>query len=207
MTERPKPEVPMDKPQPDVRDILDVIDVDYENLDVSVLMDRIQKAAAAASAPEQGAAAAPPGGLPPAPPAGPPPAPPAPEAGPVPSGTKSKLQGKMVRLLTPFFPLMRLLGLPLHQELRETQQSLHATNVRIDGIVRELGGNLDQARRDLNKSQEYIKLLHNLSHNLILTATTQKIELDMLKSKVRVLEKELEFAQKRERALEEQVLK
>lgn len=199
MPERLKPEVPMDKPQPDARDMLDGIDVDYENLDVSVLMDRIQKAAAAAPAPEQGAAAAPPGGLPPAPPA--------PEAGPVPSGTKSKLQGKMVRLLTPFFPLMRLLGLPLHQELRETQQSLHATNVRIDGIVRELGGNLDQARRDLNKSQEYIKLLHNLSHNLILAATSQKIELDMLKSKVRVLEKELEFAQKRERALEEQVLK
>jgi hypothetical protein len=190
--------------------MLDGIDVDYENLDVSVLMDRIQKAAAAAPAPEQGAAAAPPGGPPPAPlaaPPEPPPARPAPEAGPVPSGTKSKLQGKMVRLLTPFFPLMRLLGLPLHQELRETQQSLHATNVRIDGIVRELGGNLDQARRDLNKSQEYIKLLHNLSHNLILTATSQKIELDMLKSKVRVLEKELEFAQKRERALEEQVLK
>ncbi len=200
----------MDKPQPDARDMLDGIDVDYENLDVSVLMDRIQKAAAAAPAPEQGAAAAPPGGPPPAPlaaPPEPPPARPAPEAGPVPSGTKSRLQGKMVRLLTPFFPLMRLLGLPLHQELRETQQSLHATNVRIDGIVRELGGNLDQARRDLTKSQEYIKLLHNLSHNLILTATSQKIELDMLKSKVRVLEKELEFAQKRERALEEQVLK
>jgi hypothetical protein len=202
MPERPKPEVPMDKPQPDARDMLDGIDVDYENLDVSVLMDRIQKAAAAAPTPEQGAAA-PPGGLLPSPP----PAPPAPEAGPAPSDTKSKLQGKMVRLLTPFFPLMRLLGLPLHQELRATQQSLHATNVRIDGIVRELGGNLDQARRDLNKSQEYIKLLHNLSHNLILAATSQKIELDMLKSKVRVLEKELEFAQKRERALEEQVLK
>jgi hypothetical protein len=207
MTERPKPEVPVDKPQTDARDVLDGIDVDYENLDVSVLMDRIRKAAAAAPGSETGAAAAPPGGPPPDPAAGPPPAPPAPDPGPAPAGVKSKLQGRAIRLLTPFFPIMRLIGLPLHQELRETQQSLHATNIRIDGIVRELGGNLDEARRDLNKSQEYIKLLHNLSHNLILTATSQKIELDMLKSKVRVLEKELEFAERRERALEEEILK
>jgi len=197
----------MDKSQPDARDILDGIDVDYENLDVSVLMDRIQKAAAAAPGPESGPAAAPPGGPPPGPAAVPPPTPPGPLPAPAPAGAKSKIQGRAIRLLTPFFPIMRLLGLPLHQELRATQQSLHATNLRIDGIVRELGGNLDQARRDLNKSQEYIKLLHNLSHNLILTATSQKIELDMLKSKVRVLEKEMEFAERRERALEEEVLK
>lgn len=199
----------MDKPQPDARDILDGIDVDYENLDVSVLMDKIQKAAATAPAPETGAAtaAAPPGGPPPDPASALPPAPLAPEPGPAPGGAKSKIQGRAIRLLTPFFPVMRLIGLPLHQELRATQQSLHATNLRIDGIVRELGGNLDEARRDLNKSQEYIKLLHNLSHNLILAATSQKIELDMLKSKVRVLEKELEFAERRERALEEEVLK
>jgi len=195
----------MDKPQPDERDILDGIDVDYENLDVSVLMDKIQKAAAAAPGPETGAAAAPPGGPPPDPAAAPLPAPTAPA--PAPAGMKSKIQGRAIRLLTPFFPVMRLIGLPLHQELRATQQSLHATNLRIDGIVRELGGNLDEARRDLNRSQEYIKLLHNLSHNLILAATSQKIEIDMLKSKVRVLEKELEFTERRERALEEEVLK
>ena len=195
----------MDKPQPDERDILDGIDVDYENLDVSVLMDKIQKAAAAAPGPETGAAAAPPGGPPPDPAAAPLPAPTAPA--PAPAGMKSKIQGRAIRLLTPFFPVMRLIGLPLHQELRATQQSLHATNLRIDGIVRELGGNLDEARRDLNRSQEYIKLLHNLRHNLILAATSQKIEIDMLKSKVRVLEKELEFTERRERALEEEVLK
>jgi hypothetical protein len=196
----------MDKSQPDTRDILDVINVDYENLDVSVLMDQIQKAAAAAPAPEPGFSAAPPEGPPP-PPSGPSPAPSVLEAGPGPTGKKAKLQGKAIRLLTPFFPVLRLLGLPLHQELRATQQSLHATNVRLDGVVQELGGSLDQARRDLNKSQEYIKLLHNLSHNLILAATSQKIEFDLLKSKVRMLEKELEFARKRERALEEEVLK
>jgi len=204
-----KPEAPMDKSQPDTRDILDVINVDYENLDVSVLMDQIQKAVAAeASDPETGTAAAPPKGpAPPDLPAAPPPPPPAPEPAPAPAGLKSKLQGRAIRLLTPFFPVLRLLGLPLHQELRATQQSLHATNVRLDGVVQELGGSLDQARRDLNKSQEYIKLLHNLSHNLILAATSQKIEFDLLKSKVRMLEKELEFARKRERALEEEVLK
>jgi pyruvate/2-oxoglutarate dehydrogenase complex dihydrolipoamide acyltransferase (E2) component len=198
----------MDNPESTPKDILDAIQVDYERVDVAALMAQIEKEAAAAPAPEPGTPASPP-----APPAaaGPPPAapsattglpaPPAPDPGP--AGLKSKLQGRAIRLLTPFFPFMRLLGLPLHQELRETQQSLHATNIRIDGIVRELGGNLDAARRELGKSREYIKLLHNLSHNLIMVTTSQKIELDMLKSKVRVMEKDLEYLQKRERALEE----
>ena len=102
---------------------------------------------------------------------------------------------------------MRLIGLPLHQEIRATQASLHATNVRIDRDVTAIDLRLDEARRDLNKPHEYVKLLHNLSHNLIMVATSQKIEIDMLKSKVRVLEKELDYLQKRERALEEKALR
>ena len=201
--ERPRAEMPMDKPEPAVKDILDAIEVDYEHIDVAALMAQIEKAAA--PAPEPGASASPP--APPAPPAEPGPAPEPPAPAPAPAEKKSGLQDRATRLLLPFFPIMRLIGLPLHQEIRATQASLHATNVRIDRDVTAIDLRLDEARRDLNKTHEYVKLLHNLSHNLIMVATSQKIEIDMLKSKVRVLEKELEYLQKRERALEEKALR
>jgi len=195
----------MDKPEPPVKDILDAIAIDYEHVDVAALMAQIEKAAA--PAPEPGASAAPP--APPSPPAepGPPAAPPPPPAEPAPAPGPGGLQGRVTRLLQPFFPIMRLIGLPLHQEIRETQASLHATNMRIDRDVTRIDVRLDEARRDLNKTHEYVKLLHNLSHNLIMVATSQKIEIDMLKSKVRVLEKDLEYLEKRKRALEEKALK
>jgi len=205
--ERLRAEKPMDKPEPPVKDILDAIDIDYEHVDVAALMAQIEKAAAAAPAPEPGESASPP--APAAPPAelGPPPVPPEAGPAPAPAGPKSNLQDRAARLLSPFFPIMRLIGLPLHQEIRATQASLHATNVRIDRDVTAIDLRLDEARRDLNKTHEYVKLLHNLAHNLIMVATSQKIEIDMLKSKVRVLEKDLEYLQKRERALEETALK
>ena len=54
---------------------------------------------------------------------------------------------------------------------------------------------------------EYIRLLHNLDHNLVVELTKLKIELDTLKSKFRILEKDQDYLQKRERALEEKALK
>ena len=195
----------MDNPERPAKDILDVIAVDYDHVDVADIMAQIEKAAAAAPAPEPGESASPPAppSMPMAP--GPEAAPPAaPE--PAPAAAKSKLQGGAVRLLTPFFPILRLIGLPQHQEIRATQASLHATNVRIDHDVTAIGLRLDEMQRDLHRTHEYVKLLHNLSHNLIMVVSSQRIEIDMLKSKVRILEKDLEYLQKRERAIEEKTL-
>jgi len=133
--------------------------------------------------------------------------------------------------MRPFFPVIRLLALPIHEELRATIKSLHETNVRLDELARLLNLQAEDADRkfdldaqrmdrgelrldlleerlkDLDKSMEYIRLLHNLDHNLVVELTKLKIEADTLKSKIRILEKDQESAQKRERALEEQVLK
>jgi len=195
----------MDNPERPAKDILDTIAVDYDRVDVADIMAQIEKAAAAAPAPEPGESASPP--PPPSTPLDPGPASVPPAAlDPAPAAAKGKLQGRAVRLLTPFFPIMRLIGLPQHQEIRATQASLHATNVRIDHDVTGIGLRLDETQRDLNKTHEYVKLLHNLSHNLIMVVSSQRIEIDMLKSKVRILEKDLEYLQKRERALEEKTL-
>ncbi len=58
----------------------------------------------------------------------------------------------------------------------------------------------------LGTTRETVKLLHNLGHNLVLELTKLKVEEEALKSKVRVLEKELEMLGKREKAIEKRVL-
>ena len=38
------------------------------------------------------------------------------------------------KLMRPFFPVIRFFGLPLHQDIRATQKSLHETNKRLDKL-------------------------------------------------------------------------
>jgi len=112
---------------------------------------------------------------------------------------KQKIRIKIAKLMKPFFPLIRLLALPIHEELTRTIEHLHETNQRVDYLFERL------AERDVSK--DYIKLLHNLSHNLVVELTKLKIEEETLKSKTRILEKDLESLTKREKALEKKVFK
>ncbi|MGB8952941.1 MAG: hypothetical protein WCC06_09810 [Candidatus Aminicenantales bacterium] len=171
------------------------IRMDYENIDVANIMDQIKRIVT--EQPEETGTgglfpedAGP--GMTPEPGAGL-------SAGDQAGGLKQKVRAKIARLMEPFFPLIRLLGLPIHEELMRTIQSLHETNKRLDYLDRKL------AERDM--SMDYIKLLHNLSHNLVVEMTKLKIEEEDLKSKMRILEKDLEILQKREKALEKKTFK
>lgn len=55
------------------------------------------------------------------------------------------------------------------------------------------------------QSSEYIRLLHNAMHNLIVEASKLKTEEELLKTKVRILEDKIEFLENRERALEKKL--
>jgi len=63
---------------------------------------------------------------------------------------------------------------------------------------------IDEAATRLGTTMETTKLLHNLSHNLVLELTKLRVETDALKSKVRVMEKDFEVLGRRERVLEKQ---
>ena len=54
---------------------------------------------------------------------------------------------------------------------------------------------------------EYTKLLHTLSHNIVVELSKLKIEEDRLKIETRIIEKDFEFLSKREKALEKEVFK
>lgn len=251
----------MDSPKPIDATKAAPVEIDYDHVNVAEIMARIQKSAAEALPAEVLEEKVPreavPASFSPAStsPASPPPAPPAPpqtDGNLEPQGAK-KIKKIVRKLMRPFFPVIRLLAFPIHEELRATIKSLHETNVRLDNLDRllqqqaekydqglqrlevrfdqslqmletrseqkfDFAGErtdrteqrldlLEERLKDLDKSMEYIRLLHNLEHNLVVELTKLKVEAETLKSKFRILEKDQEFAQKRERALEEQALK
>jgi hypothetical protein len=138
---------------------------------------------------------------------------------------RSKIKRILLKIMRPFSPVIKFLVLPVHEELRQTIVSLDRTNRRLDFLcatmeeeLRKLGvsiGNgleetnkrVDNAFLKLSKSGDYTKLLHNLSHNIVVELTKLKIEEETLKSKTRLMEKDFEFLRQREKALEKQVLK
>jgi hypothetical protein len=202
------------------------VTIDYDKLDVTALMEQVTAAAARTRAADAriessrpAASALPAGG-----PGGA--ASPGPREPPGPTGIKGRIKRIALKLMRPFFPLIRFLGLPLHQDIRETQRSLSETDKRLDALDRllrlqeiafedklalaaqrtdktELRLDLLEARiKDLDESMEYIRLLHNLGHNLVVELTKLRIELDTLKSKAGILEKDLDYLRARERSLE-----
>ncbi|NIM92009.1 MAG: hypothetical protein GTO17_13805 [Candidatus Aminicenantes bacterium] len=109
------------------------------------------------------------------------------------SGWREKLRWIASKFINPLAPFIKLIVLPVHEEVVRTAQGLHQTNLRLDD--------------ELFKAVEYTKLLHNLCHNLVVELSKLKIEEENLKSKTRILEKDFEFLKKREKALEELLLR
>jgi hypothetical protein len=185
--------------------------IDYDNIDVEDIMGQIRKKIA--SQPE---APEPEGPLPLDSPS--PQAPIMPPPG-SPSGGKAKIKSLLLKIFKPVSPVIKFLVLPVHQEVIDTAQNLHATNQRIDSVERRMEGDFNQILQklyevdqstiarleELNRIREYTQLLHNLSHNMVVELTKLKIEHENLKLKARIMEKDFEFLGKREKALEGKV--
>jgi len=130
-----------------------------------------------------------------------------------PSVPRSKLKRILLKIMRPFSPLIKLLVLPVYEELRRTvisldlEEKLRRLGDSIDHGLDEANKRLDAISYELSKSRDYTKLLHNLSHNIVVELTKLKIEEETLKSKTRIIEKDFEFLEKREKAMEKQVFK
>jgi hypothetical protein len=197
------------------------IKIDYENIDVADIMAQIKtKIAAMPQRPpdriqtQQDFTS---------------PAMPPPDMPPEAEGSRSKLKGLLLKIMRPFAPLIKLLILPVHHELTETIKTLDLTNrkldywadkldrdlyrvnetlnTRIQEVDSTINKRIDLAYDEIGRIKEYTKLLHSLSHNLVVELTKLKVEEESLKLKSRILEKDFEFLGKRERALEDQVFK
>ena len=199
------------------------IRIDYDNPDVEDIMGQIREGIA--SRPE----AASPAAVEEPQPEPPSPVPPPPELEPLPLSGARRL---LLRLMRPFAPLIKLLILPVHQDFLETVHRLDHTNRRLDFLfsrmeleLNRLGQELDRTGKAINRkadeahqrldrafhnlgrTMEYTKLLHSLSHNMVVELSKLKIEEEDIKVKARILDKDFEFLRSKESALEERVMK
>jgi hypothetical protein len=69
-------------------------------------------------------------------------------------------------------------------------------------VYLELKNEIAGLRRLAVQSSEYVRLLHNALHNLVVESTKMKTDEEMLKTRLRVLEDRIEFLENRQRALE-----
>jgi len=96
----------------------------------------------------------------------------------------------------------------VHRTANERIDDVHATiSDRIDLVHRTTNERVDGAYGDIQRAMEFVKLLHNLSHNIVVELSKLKIEEEGLKLKTRVMEKDFEFLGRREKALEKEFLK
>lgn len=126
---------------------------------------------------------------------------------PVEEGKKARIKRIVLRMMRPFSPLIKFLVLPVHQQVVDTQQILDKTNRRLDFLFEQYRQDRINTARQIQLLKEYVKLLHNLSHNIVVEMTKLKIEEENIKLKSRILEKDFEFLQKKEKALEEELFK
>lgn len=141
-------------------------------------------------------------------------------------GIKLKIKRILLKIMRPISPLIKLLILPVHEEVKlnldhtnkridnltnqfgaELRNLNEALNQRIDLVNQALNQRIDLAFSELEKAKEYTKLLHNLSHNIVVELTKLKIEQENLKLKVRIMEKDFEFLDKKEKQLEKDAFK
>lgn len=125
-------------------------------------------------------------------------------------GPKGKIKKILLKIMKPVSPLIKLLVLPVHEQIMQTDRKLHQTNRRLDDLNAKLNQELDKlnaAINDVDVVMEYTKLLHNLSHNIVVELSKLKIEEENLKSKIRIMEKDFESLGRREKALEKKIFK
>lgn len=149
-------------------------------------------------------------------------------------GGKSRIKRILLKLMRPFAPLMKLVILPINDDVVRAFRHLDYVNRRVDYyaaksehdlrradriLAREMEGfSCDLQRVEKNAADELgktrdrqavaadnVKLLHTLAHNTVVELTKLKIEHETLKNKIRVMEKDFETLGRRERALEKKV--
>jgi hypothetical protein len=100
---------------------------------------------------------------------------------------KGLLKGIMKKVRGLLAPWTRFMNRPLYVELKT-------------GI-----NDLQKKVPIILQSSEYIRLLHNAVHNLIVEASKLKTDEELLKTRMRILEDKVEFLENRQRALEKRL--
>ena len=110
-------------------------------------------------------------------------------------GLVKKILKKFRPLLLPFF---RFMIRPYGIELKNLSVQLHNLNkLELHNMKKTIYG--------AYQGKEYIILLHNVTNSLIVEASKAKIETELLKTRIKVLEDKIEFLENRERQIEKKL--
>jgi len=121
------------------------------------------------------------------------------EEGPGLRGLVKKILLKVRKIL---FPLVRFMVRPIYNELK--QFSVDRFNENSHNIFKNTE-EIAYYKHLVLQGKEYIKLLHNALNNIITEASKLKIDHELLKTRIKVLEDKMEFLENRERAIEKKI--
>ncbi|MEW6455767.1 MAG: hypothetical protein AB1410_03515 [Acidobacteriota bacterium] len=124
-------------------------------------------------------------------------------------GIKSLIK-KFFRIPSPlishfFMFYMRPYFLSLQHGIESLQSALQDNVNSIINNINSINRSIEYIRRNSQRSVEYIKLLHNLSNNLVVEISKLKVEVDSLRNRIITLENKVELVEKRERILEDKI--
>jgi hypothetical protein len=118
------------------------------------------------------------------------------------SGLRGLVKKILLKVRKILFPLVRFMVRPIYNELK--QFSVDRFNENANSIFKNTE-EIAYYKHLVLQSKEYIKLLHNALNNLITEASKLKIDHELLKTKIKVLEDKMEFLENRERAIEKKI--
>ena len=117
-------------------------------------------------------------------------------------GLRGAIKKILIKTRKAVFPLIRFMVRPIYNELKQFGTDRYNENaLKIFKNTEEI----EYYRHLVIQGKEYIKLLHNALNNLITEASKLKIDHELLKTRIKVLEDKMEFLENRERALEKKV--
>lgn len=124
-------------------------------------------------------------------------------------GFRGLIKKFLVKFRKLTFPFVRFMTRPIYNELKQltldgfnhNAHDIHNSQYEIECVPPEILFN----RHIIFQCKDYIKLLHNATNNLIVELSKAKIEQELLKTKIKVLEDKVEFLENRERAIEKKV--
>lgn len=117
-------------------------------------------------------------------------------------GIRGIVKKVFIKIRKMLFPLIRFMTRPIYNELK--QFSVDRFNENAGNSFKNTE-EIAYYKHLVVQSKEYIKLLHNSLNNSITEASKLKIDHELLKTKIKVLEDKLEFLENRERAIEKKI--
>jgi len=117
-------------------------------------------------------------------------------------GVKGVIKKILVFKRKIFFPLIRFMTRPIYNELKQYTGDRYNDNARQLFYLKQ---DADSYKRLIFQSKEYIKLMHNAMNNMMVEFSKLKIDAELLKTRIKVMEDKVEFLENRERAIEKKL--